>query len=263
MRRTFLPFLALALSLAAPSQARALEIDVQVGSSIPTVSGSVTYTANGLAGSSIDLGTLGFGSGNDTHAKIDINHPIPVVPNIYVHYLPIDLVGNSTLTKAINFGGTTYAANANLRSEILIQQTDVGLYYNVPMLKTATAGMLNVKLGLNARIMNFNASITGTSGAVSKTTTASFAPTIPMAYLALDVRPIHLFSVNAEYKTLPMGSSSLVDWDVDLRIYPIPILYFGAGIGSYAITLDPSLAAGVPAANITFASTHFFLGADF
>lgn len=219
------------------------DVDVSVGYEYPKPTGSITLKNAGGTQTTFDaVNDLNLGNGNDFIAKIDINHSLPGLPNIYVHHLPVEISGDK--------GGT--------HSELKMEQDDVGLYYNLPFVKEVTDDVLDVKLGLNGRIVNLNAETKGALGDYS----ANFSTVIPMIYAGVDFKPIHLVSISAEIKTLPLGSSNLTEYAAELRVHPTHFLYLGAGYFNYNVKIDPSLATGAPATNFTLAGPYFVLGLE-
>jgi hypothetical protein len=84
-----------------------------------------------------------------------------------------------------------------------------------------------------------------------------------MLYVGLDIKPIHLISIVTEAKVLAWGSSSIAEYSGELRIKPVHLFYIGAGYANYTVKIDPSLATGAPATNITFAEPYGVLGIEF
>jgi hypothetical protein len=142
MRKYFVLFFALSLLVPSVSSALpGLEIDISAGISQPKPSGSIKLGSNSYdAGSNLNLST-----GSDLFARVDVSHEIPIIPNIYVHHLPVEVKGTDNLGQ---------------KSEIKILQDDVGLYYHLPLIRIATDEILDAKLGLNVRFANFSASTT-------------------------------------------------------------------------------------------------------
>ena len=241
MKKFFLLFAVLFVTPSVSSAFPGADVDVSVGFEMPKPSGSVT-----LGGASQDVvSALNLGSGNDFIARIDINHSVPILPNIYIHHLPVEVTGNPAA------GG---------HAEMKIQQDDVGLYYNLPFIREATDEVLGIKIGVNARIVNLRAEEKDipTIPEDSK----NFSTVIPMGYVGLDLKPIHLISISAEIKMLPLGASSLTEYSAELRVHPIWSLYLGAGYFNYTVKIDPSLAPGAPQANFTLAGPYFVVGLE-
>jgi outer membrane protein len=107
---------------------------------------------------------------NDAHlgdktkpwVKLKLEHSIPVLPNIKLAYMPMKFDGSGILTREINWGGRTYKANADFNLSVKLDRVDTTLYYNLPFIKTATAGKLDVELGLNIRTVMFDGKLNGT-----------------------------------------------------------------------------------------------------
>ncbi len=240
-------FLVLAFAFLTPAVSDAFpgaDVDVSVGYEYPKPTGSITLKkADGTQQTFDAVNDLNLGNGNDFIAKIDINHSLPVLPNIYVHHLPVEVVGDK--------GGT--------HSELKMEQDDVGLYYNLPFIKEATDDALDLKLGVNARIVNLNAEM---KGGPTGDFSANFSTVIPMFYAGVDFKPIHLISISAEIKTLPLGSSGLTEYAAELRVHPTNALYIAGGYFNYNVKIDPSLATGAPAANFTLAGPYFVIGLE-
>lgn len=243
MKKFLLVFAFAFLTPAVSSAFPGVDVDVSVGYEYPKPSGSITLKNPGGTQQPFDaVSDLHLGSGNDFIAKIDINHSLPVLPNIYVHHLPVEVSGDSSLGHA----------------ELKMEQNDVGLYYNLPFVKEATDDALDLKLGVNARIVNLNAELKGGPTDFS----ANFSTVIPMVYAGVDIKPIRWVSISAEIKTLPLGASSLTEYAAELRLHPFHALYLAGGYFNYNVKIDPSLATGAPPTNFTLAGPYFVVGLE-
>ncbi len=237
--------LVLAFAFLTPAVSHAFpgaDVDVSVGYEYPKPTGSITLKNGGIQQTFDAVNDLNLGNGNDFIAKLDINHSLPMLPNIYVHHLPVEVSGDK--------GGT--------HSELKMEQDDVGLYYNLPFIKEATDDALDLKLGVNGRIVNLNAEVKGPTGDYS----ANFSTVIPMIYAGVDFKPIHLVSISAEIKTLPLGASNLTEYVAELRLHPTHFFYLAGGYFNYTAKIDPSLATGAPPTNFTLAGPYFVLGLE-
>jgi outer membrane protein len=223
-----------AIVLFTPSTSHALldliDIDASVGVSIPTPSGSITM-GTGASATPLDLvSALNLGNGSDTIAKLDFKHFIPIIPNIYLHHLPVSVAGDKAYgAGGVNIAGTTYAPSQTLHSEITINQDDLGLYWGVPFLGIATAGMLHANFGLNLRNTDFKASFKVNGSNVVNP--AAFTTVIPMLYVEADFTPpfLSIMTLEVEAKTLPYAGSSISEYSAELKIKPIPVVYIGLG----------------------------------
>jgi outer membrane protein len=81
--------------------------------------------------------------------KLKLEHSIPVIPNIKLAYMPMRFDGSGKIEREIRWGDYTYQADADFNLSVKLDRVDATLYYNLPFIKTATAGKLDVELGLN------------------------------------------------------------------------------------------------------------------
>ncbi len=233
------------------------DFDVSVGMARPAPSGDFKYGSGSTITTMNLKDTLNMDTGSSTILRLDVKHAIPILPNIYIHHLPIKVEGAKDLASSVTFGTQTFSATTRVTSVLDMGQDDVGLYYSIPLVKSLTVNMLELKAGLNVRVMNFKASLA--SALPAKSEEKSFTAPIPMLYLGLDLNPIDLFSINAEVKTLSVGGNGITDYAAELRIKPLRILYIGVGYASETIKIDSNDIN----ANISFAEPYVVVGAQF
>jgi outer membrane protein len=165
---------------------------------------------------------------NDAHlgdktkpwVKLKLEHSIPVIPNIKLAYMPMKFDGSGVLTKDINWGGRTYKANADFNLSVKLDRVDTTLYYNLPFVKTATAGKLDVELGLNIRTVMFDGKLSGTEKNTNQSISESKSITlpIPMGHLAAEIRPISQVSFVGELNYIGYSKNTYYDYAVGLRL---------------------------------------------
>jgi outer membrane protein len=220
----------LLLSLAmVPYRASAMGLEVGVGYWRQTPSGPLSYQ-----GTDIDLkNDMNFDSKNKPFARVKAELPL-ILPNIYFMATPMEFTG--TGTKPITFGGQTY--NAGFDSKLKLNQYDLALYYSLPFLNTATLGVLNVELGLNAKFIDFEATVADTTGANSISKKLSLP--IPMVYAGIQVKPIKTFSIEAEGRGVSYGANHYYDIIGRLKVKPIGPLFVDAGYRYESIKIDQS-----------------------
>jgi outer membrane protein len=152
--------------------------------------------------------------------KLKLEHSVPVVPNIKLAYVPMKFDGSGVLTRDINWGGNTYQANADSNLSVKLDRVDTTLYYNLPFVKTATAGKLDVELGLNVRTIMFDGKLSGTEKNTGESISESKSITlpIPMGHLAVEVRPISQVSLVGELNYISYSKNTYYDYAVGLRL---------------------------------------------
>jgi outer membrane protein len=183
-----------------------------------TPSGNISYQ-----GESIDLeNDLGFDQESGLTARLKIELPA-FIPNIYLMYQPMEFEGTGSKSTSFQFGDLTFGANASLSSKLTLNLTDIALYYGIPGLKLATAGVLDVELGLNLRLMDLKAQITNVPAGSE---TLEFLVPPPMLYLGILVDlPFIPLGLDTEARILPYGDNHMYSLIGRLKyIFPMPVL---------------------------------------
>jgi len=164
---------------------------------------------------------------NDAHlgdktkpwVKLKLEHSIPVIPNIKLAYMPMKFDGSGNVTRTIKWGDNTYDLNAGFNLSVKLDRVDTTLYYNLPFIKNAAAGKLDVELGLNVRTIMFDGKLSGTTtGGGSVTESKSITLPIPMGHLAVEVRPINQVSLVGEINYISYSKNTYYDYAVGLRL---------------------------------------------
>ncbi len=209
-----------------------VNIDLSLGVISHDPSGYIKYPAD--AGTSADLkGTLGLKRSTKLFARAKIE--LPVVPNLYLQYMPMDFSGKGRYSQTLRFGGVNFQQNVDLDTYVKLDRYDIGLYYNIPFLGTATGGLLDAELGINARIMNFEGRIRGqdsvTLQTVTETKTATI--TVPLIYAGIGLN-FSMVSIIGEVRGITYSGSSYFDLTGEARIKPFSIpgaatFFLGAG----------------------------------
>ncbi|MCP4747866.1 MAG: TIGR04219 family outer membrane beta-barrel protein [Desulfobacteraceae bacterium] len=218
MKKTFLT-LAVFLFLGYSSSIQAAGIEFAIGGWQQNPSGQMNYkTADESNGIDFD-DDIDFGDETRVTGRIKVDMPL-MVPNIYFLAAPMEFEGTGRKDVEFAFGDTVFSADADLKSKITLNQYDFCLYYGIPALETATAGLLNIDLGLNARYLDLAVELEGESAQPSGAIVIeekSIKVVIPMIYAAIQVRPIEVFSIEAELRGISIGGNSLFSFIGRLR----------------------------------------------
>jgi outer membrane protein len=153
-------------------------------------------------------------------ARLKFEHPIPIIPNIKLAYMPVKFEGGGTLTQEIKWGEYTFALNTDYNLSVKLDRVDTTLYYNFPFIKTATAGKLDIEFGLNVRTIMFDAKLSGTEKGTGRSISESASITlpIPMGHLAVEIRPINQVSLVGELNYIGYRKNTYYDYAVGLRL---------------------------------------------
>ena len=194
--------------IAAYSDARAVGLEMAVGGWGQSIGGTLSYSDSSIP-DVIDLDNdIRFDDETKAVGRVKIDMPL-VIPNIYLMAAPMEFEGTGSKSTDLTFGDITFDVDAALNSKITLNQYDVGFYYGLPFVKTATMDKLNVDVGLNIRIADFEAEITGASGGTTVTETKSLTLPIPMLYVGVQFMPIEALAFEAEGRGIAIGDNRL------------------------------------------------------
>jgi outer membrane protein len=245
--------------LVIPSSAFAFfAVDAGVGYWQETPSGTIGYKGV-TANDTLDLkDNLNFDKKGQPVVRIRMELPL-ILPNIYAMYTPMNFEGTGSKNVTFTYGGQSFNANAPITSKVTMDHYDVAFFYPIPLLKTATLGKLNVDLGLNIKMMTFEGSLQ--SGSQSATT-GSHTLYIPMGFLAVQIKPISLFSVEGELRYIQISDSHFMDYIGRVRINPFPFVFVDAGIRSEQVKIASNQVTDVNA-DIKFSGPFAEVGLHF
>lgn len=233
-------------------------IDAEVGVGLWNASpnGNMMY---GNGGSNIDLeSTLGLDSDKNGYIYADIDHFVPLIPNVRVEHTKLSTTGSKTLGN-IKFGNNTFSSNTS--SEVDLTHTDFIFYWGVPGLNTLSAGILDVRFGLDVKYFDGSASLKeSASGTYEKVALDFF---VPMGYVGATVDPPFIpASLSADVKYISYRSSNLYDASAKVSVnlpIPLPLIDFKLDVGykEMSLNLDDSLTGD---AEIDMDFSGFFAG---
>lgn len=209
-------------------------------------------------GGSIDLkDDFGFEGKTRFTGRLKFKHPVPVLPNIYLMATPMTLEGEKVAN--FTFGGFNFTGTTE--STLKFDHYDVALFWSLPFLGTATAGKANAEFGLNARIVNLEATVKQTAGGavVHEETTGAIVAPIPMLYLAAQVKPIALVGADVEARLLPLGDSHYYSIIGKIKAKPIGPVFVAVGYRWDNIKVD----ADDTKLDMTFAGPIVEAGVEF
>ncbi len=229
--------IALAMTLVPYSAFAFIGLDAGVGYWQQTPSGTLAYKPL-TASDQLDLK-------NDMHLSdegkpfVRVKAELPLIlPNLYFMATPMSFEGSGPITRSITYGGQTFTAGVPVQTKLTLDHYDLALFYPIPLLKTATAGILNVELGLNARMINFDGTIS--QDTLGYSAAKKLTLFVPMIYAGVQLKPIDLFSIEAEIRGIAYGENHYYDYIGRLKISPIPVLYIAGGYRAEEVKIDQS-----------------------
>ena len=199
------------LLLVNASGAFASGVEISVGAWQQSISGPLSFQALS-ADDVIELDEdINFDDETSIQGRLKIELP-SVLPNFYVIATPTSFEGSGSKSVDFNFGDTNFAADAALDAEITINQYDFALYYGLPFLKSGTAGVLNIDLGINARLVDLETTLQGREEGtgLSAEESESLTAVVPMAFIALQIMPADWLAIEAEGRGIAVGDNKLL-----------------------------------------------------
>jgi outer membrane protein len=167
------------------------------------------------------------------YARIKADLPL-FLPNIYIMATPMYFNGSGN--KSFSFGG--YSFTGAFESRLKLDHYDLALYYSLPFLKKATLDVLNVEIGINARVIDFEARVTELSSGTS--VSKSLTIPVPMVYLGMQVKPVKAISIEAEARGIAYGSSHYFDIIGRAKVTVYGPVFVAAGYRYEKVKIDVS-----------------------
>jgi outer membrane protein len=166
-------------------------------------------------------------------AKIEL--PL-VLPNIYLVAAPSEFEAIGRKTASFKFGDQIFAGNVDFYSKLRYDQYDIGLYYGLPFLKTATADKLNVDLGINTRIFDVETQVRQAAIDEKESATA----VIPLAYVAVQFMPVERLAFEAETRFMSLSGNTIYSLTGRVRLKLFGPAFVAGGYRYDKIDIDES-----------------------
>ncbi len=235
MKKLGLAISILTLLFFVPQVASAISLEASIGGWKQDPSGNISYK-----GESLDVeDELRYDSKTKVFGRIKIETPL-VLPNIYLMATPMKFEEDGSRSINFTFGDTTFDVTAPFSSKVQLDHYDIAFYYNLPLIKTATLKKLNIELGLNARIIDFEGEVSGqdTSTGLQVTESKSLTLPIPMLYVGFQLNPIKLIAFEAEARGIAYSSNHYYDLIGRVKIRPLGPLFISGGYRYEDIKID-------------------------
>lgn len=213
--------------------------EVAVGEWWQSPSGTIAYKPLSSL-DNIDIkNDLKYGTEARTYFRAKVELPL-FLPNLALQYTPMSFKGAGSKSIGFHYGGESFYDNIPFQSKITLDHTDLALYYPIPLLKTATLGKLNAELGLNIRQMKFEGIISQNTATINLSESKDITVYVPMIYAGVQIKPVSLFSIEAEFRAVAYGSNHYYDYAGRLKVNPIPVLFIAGGYRAEDIKIDAS-----------------------
>ena len=169
---------------------------------------------------------LNYGDETRIFGRLKIDMPL-WIPNIYLMATPMEFDGVGQKNVDFNFGNITFQGNVDFFSELTLNHLDLALYYGLPFVETATADMLNIEVGIDVRIYDFEGTIKQPATGLAES--ESYTLPIPMLYLAVHLRPLERLSIEGEGRGVIFGNDKVYSLIGRLKLKVFGPLFIAGG----------------------------------
>jgi outer membrane protein len=192
----------------ATSSAYALGLEVAAGGWYQDPSGDFSYKALSSNDQLNVDDNLNYDALTRLQGRVKIDMPL-FLPNIYLMAAPAEFDGTGNKNAAFSFGGVNFNANVPFYSKLTLNQYDVGLYYGLPFLHTATLHFLNVDVGLDARIVDLKAQVRQTYSGTTIDEEKQATVPLPLVYIGVQFTPLDWLAIEAEGRGMSISGDSI------------------------------------------------------
>lgn len=221
--------------LSAPTAAFGFGVEFALGAWLEQPSGTLSYDSSSSADDLSLENDLNYGDKWQPTGRLKIDMPF-LIPNIYLMYTPMNWDETGSTNTNFSYGNKTFQANVDFKSKLKMNHLDFALFYGLPGVRTATADMLNIDLGLNFRLMDFKTEINQQDTGL-KASESYFLP-IPMVYGATQIEPVHWFALDFEGRGSAYKSNYYVSLIGRLKIMPFGPLFVAGGYRYDSFKID-------------------------
>ena len=186
-----------------------LKVEAAIGGWIPSFSGDLRYQGDTLDDSRLGLGN----SDSEIMARIKIEHPLPLIPDLALHFSPLTLKGTAS-GSTFQFGNQPFNAGGHA-TELQLDTMDLTLYYHLPLLETASLDTFDLRGGLTVRRVEGFVSVIQDSDSFQSST--DFSTYMPMVYAGVTVAPMDWLSLSLDVNGIALGGHHWYDTSVEAR----------------------------------------------
>ncbi|MBE9542949.1 MAG: TIGR04219 family outer membrane beta-barrel protein [Proteobacteria bacterium] len=218
-----------------PTTALAWGVEIAGGAWYQSPSGNLSFDKTTHA-DDLDLeDDLNYDDKWQPSGRLKIDMPL-FIPNIYIMATPMKWDESGSKDVSFKFGGQTFSGGVDFDSKLKMNHLDVALFYGLPFIKTATAGVLNIDLGLNFRLLDVKAEIKQTDLGL-KESESYFLP-LPMVYGAMQIVPVDWLGLEFEGRGSAYSSNYYVSLIGRLKVKPFGPFFVAGGYRYDTVKID-------------------------
>ena len=213
----------------------AFGIEFSVGAWYQQPSGTLSFDKNSSA-DDLDLqNDLGYDDKWQPSARLKIDMP-SLIPNLYLMYTAMKWSETGSKDVDFSFGGENFQGNVDFDSELKMNHLDAALYYGIPGIRTASANVFNIDLGLNFRLLDFKAEIEQDD--INQKESESYFLPIPMLYAGMQIEPTNWIALDLEGRGIVYSNNHYVSLIGRLKVMPFGPLFVAGGYRYDNIKID-------------------------
>lgn len=221
--------------LSLPATSYAIGIEIAGGAWYQSPSGDLSFDKSTTA-DDLDLeDDLNYDDKWQPSGRVIFDMPL-FIPNIYLMATPLKWDENGSKNVQFKFGDEIFDADIPFKSELKMNHLDVALFYGLPFIKTATSDILNVDLGLNFKLLDFEASIEQEDTGL-KVSESYFLP-LPMIYAGVQIEPFKYAALEFEGRGIGWGSNYYLSLMGRLKIKPVGPFFVAGGYRYDNVSID-------------------------
>lgn len=203
------------------------DIEVSIGAWQQSPSGYVSYKSD----DKLDLqDVLSYDTEIRFFARLKCELPF-MLPNVYLTAAPMGFKAASITDDFYDFGDIVIFPGIPFKSKLNLNQFDIGLYYDIPLLEKISLKWLSLEMGLNAKFFDAEAFViqdTLIPGFEIKESEKEFA-IIPMLYLGIFVQPTDRFAFEGEFRGISYRDNDFYSLIGRLKINTYGSLFVATG----------------------------------
>lgn len=221
--------------LSIPSTSNAFGVEIAGGAWYQSPSGDLSFDKRSKD-DDLDLeNDLNYDDKWRAGGRLIIDMPA-AIPNLYIMATPLKWDEKGSKDVSFSFGGETFDADTPFDSELKLNHLDVALFYGLPFVKSGTADVLNIDLGLNCRLLDFEASVDQKETGI-KESESYFLP-IPMIYTGVQIEPFKYAALEFEGRGVGWSSNYYLSLIGRLKIKPFSSFFAAGGYRYDNISID-------------------------
>lgn len=239
MKKTGVFLIMAVVFLLFPTQSRA-KLELGIGAWDQNIRGDLYYNLHAtpdVADMERDLDLE-----SDARVVAYLKCEMPILPNLYLGITPMKFEGTRTRNTSFTFGEYTFLGDRPLRSKMVLNHYDVGLYYSLKLPDLASMKAVKVDLGLNLRTAELDIDVTGSvateDGERRVRESKDYTLPIPMLYGAVQITPVDKVSLEFEGRGVTLQGDHLFSFLGRIKFYVTKGFFVAAGYRFDYIRLD-------------------------